>query len=124
MTIFPHFSGRYNEIIAASLFFPMAFATVSANLGARFLVQGVFYVHRRWRAVQSAGEESGAPTAETSNSTTSSNEDISSPLILYKDIERPMDTLPMVSFSHFVILLKTQEFLGALVFNIIGSIGF
>lgn len=97
----------------------MAFATVSANLGARFLVRGVFYVHRRWRAVQSAGEESGAPTAETSNSTTSSNEDISSPLILYKDIERPMDTLPMVHWfsillvaSVFDILVQLKVFLG------------
>lgn len=43
LSILPHFSSHYNEIIAAALFFPMMFATIAAQCIGRFLVRTVYY---------------------------------------------------------------------------------
>mmetsp|Transcript_48284 Transcript_48284/g.73008 ORF Transcript_48284/g.73008 Transcript_48284/m.73008 type:complete len:558 (+) Transcript_48284:234-1907(+) len=43
LTIIPHFSSHYNEIIAASLFFPCWILTVSTLMVGRCIIRGCYY---------------------------------------------------------------------------------
>ena len=52
LTVLPHFSSHYNEIIAMAMFFPMTFATVCAVLFGRLMVRIGYYGYQKWNVAK------------------------------------------------------------------------
>ena len=109
LTIIPHFSSHYNEIIAAALFFPMWFATIGTLFAGRFIIRMAHYLigRRRWTSSQKIEEWDRWNIKEVEHGVSSGS--------MIQNLRRKRIKYPkMVTFHRpFRKLVKSSAFLSA-----------